>query len=419
MARMIDQIRASKLPSNMMQFAARGALQVPAAENIEILVHLSRHNKVFGELARMTLAGWDEKACLAAASDPQTPREVLDYFISPDNLRPKLLPALLENPSVPESQLAKLSMSAMRDTLDIILKSRRALSFPAVVNALKSNPYLKKEDLGLLQPKAVQPPPGNSLAPVPEVGPSVSANPQVSSGETARAPLPVGETDHAPSTPEDEEALATYMKDHAHDIAAEGEKPFQAIGGVVELLGQDYFPVVETAEIPAPAISVAPSANTAAKPAARPTQKPPEPKRENSLQKINRLDVKGRIQLALKGNKEERSILIRDGTKVVALAVLEAPKLSDGEVEKFASQKNVLEAVLRQIPLKRRFMKNYIVVRNMVANPRTPLDLGLGLMKNLLIQDLKNISNNKEVSETIRKLALKMYKQKLDEANKK
>jgi len=43
----------------------------------------------------------------------------------------------------------------------------------------------------------------------------------------------------------------------------------------------------------------------------------------------------------------------------VALAVLDAPKLSDGEVEKFASQKNVLEAVLRQIPMKRRFMKLY------------------------------------------------------------
>jgi hypothetical protein len=137
------------------------------------------------------------------------------------------------------------------------------------------------------------------------------------------------------------------------------------------------------------------------------------------MQKISRLDVKGRIQLALKGNKEERSILIRDGTKVVALAVLEAPKLSDGEVEKFALQKNVLEAVLRQIPLKRRFMKNYIVVRNLVSNPRTPLDLGLGLMKHLLMTDLKNLSGNKEVSETIRNLALKMYRQKLDATKKK
>ena len=137
------------------------------------------------------------------------------------------------------------------------------------------------------------------------------------------------------------------------------------------------------------------------------------------MQKINRLDVKGRIQLALKGSKEERSILIRDGTKVVAFAVLEAPKLSDGEVEKFALQKNVLEAVLRQIPLKRRFMKNYIVVRNLVANPRTPLDLGMGLMKHLQIQDLKSVSNNKEISETVRKMAMKLYKQKLDQANKK
>ncbi|MGA9975487.1 MAG: hypothetical protein WBP98_11820, partial [Candidatus Sulfotelmatobacter sp.] len=146
----------------------------------------------------------------------------------------------------------------------------------------------------------------------------------------------------------------------------------------------------------------------------------PKPgQRDNTLQKINRLDVKGRIQLAMKGNKEERSILIRDGTKVVALAVLDAPKISDGEVERFALQKNVLEAVLRQIPLKRRFMKNYIVVRNLVSNPRTPLDLGLGLMKHLLMKDLKNISANKEVSETVRNLALKMYKQKLDAANKK
>jgi hypothetical protein len=213
----------------------------------------------------------------------------------------------------------------------------------------------------------------------------------------------------------DDEALSAYLKEHDQDIAAEGDKPFQAIGGIVELLGEDYFPVVDVAEAPTAATPVTPAAP---KPVVAP-KKPQVVVRENALQKINRLDVKGRIQLALKGNKEERSLLIRDGTKVVALAVLEAPKLSDGEVEKFASQKNVLESVLRQIPLKRRFMKNYKVVRNLVANPRTPLDLGLGLMKHLLSADLKNLSGNKEISETVRKLALKMYKQKEEQAAKK
>jgi hypothetical protein len=403
--RMIDQIRASKLPSNMMQFAARGALQVPPAENIEILVYLARHNKVFGDLARMTLAGWDEKASQGAAADPQTSAEVLDYFISPDNLRPKMLPALLENPSVPEGKLVKLALSASRESIDVMLKSTRVHSLQGVLDALRSSPYLKEEEAK-------------------ELGKLLTAADSAASQPNAE---PVTEPPGSPAEPEsassdiyadgaDDETVSAYINDHMHDIQAEGEKPFQAIGGIVELLGPDYFPVLDSAEPPAPAEPAKPAGP---KIAAVPKKPQADPKRENALQKISHLDVKGRIQLALKGNKEERSLLIRDGTKVVALAVLEAPKLSDGEVEKFASQKNVLEAVLRQIPLKRRFMKNYKVVRNLVANPRTPLDLGLGLMKNLLVADLKNLSANKEVSETIRKLAMKMYKQKLDAAAKK
>jgi hypothetical protein len=411
MPSMIDQIRASKLPSNMMQFAARGALQVPAAENIEILVYLARHNKVFGETARMTLAGWDEKSSLAAASDPKTPREVLAYFISPDNLRPVLLPALLENPSVAEAEIVKLARSAMRETVEAMLKSPRVQSLRAAVDALKASPYIRKEEVELLR-KA-------TAGPEIVVATSSAENPPDPSEPLAPHSAGDGVETEAVAASDgdgaDEETVSGYLKEHADDIAAEGEKPFQPMGGIVELLGADYFPVTQTAEAP---VAEAPVAAKAAVAVPKPAI-PVPPKRENALQKISHLDVKGRIQLALKGNKEERSLLIRDGTKVVALAVLEAPKLSDGEVEKFASQKNVLEAVLRQIPLKRRFMKNYIVVRNLVANPRTPLDLGLGLMKYILPTDLKNISGNKDVSETIRKLALKMYKQKLDAAAKK
>ena len=187
------------------------------------------------------------------------------------------------------------------------------------------------------------------------------------------------------------------------------------MGGIVELLGEDYFPITQSAEEPAAVESEDAPATDPVKPQAATAPA----KRENALQKISRLNVQGRIQLALKGNKEERSLLIRDGTKIVAFAVLEAPKLSDGEVEKFASQKNVLEAVLRQIPLKRKFMKNYKIVRNLVANPRTPLDLGLSLMKNILPPDLKAIGSNKDVSETIRNLAMKMYKQKMEASAKK
>jgi hypothetical protein len=425
MPRTIDLIRASKLPSNMMQFAAKGALSVPPEEAIEILVYLAKHNKVFGDLARMTLAGWDEKASLAAASDPKAPREVLDYLVAPDNLRPKLLPALLENPSVPDAQLAKVAISATPEAIAVMLQSARVRASAEVLKSLRSNPYLKGEQssavVNLLNASGAPAPSSAEAKAVSSSGPVVdkAIAPQ-SAGFIGEAASDAAEDGNVP-----DEAVTTYLAENAADIATAGDKPFQPVGGIVELLGTDLDgpedkateTVVSTEKVAGESAGAAAAAAARAKPAAGVVVPPAH--RDNAVQKINRLDIKGRIQLALKGNKEERSLLIRDGTKVVALAVLEAPKLSDGEVEKFALQKNVLEAVLRQIPLKRRFMKNYIVVRNLVANPRTPLDLGLGLMKHLQTQDLKNISANKEVSETVRKLASKMYKQKLDSANKK
>ena len=125
-------------------------------------------------------------------------------------------------------------------------------------------------------------------------------------------------------------------------------------------------------------VGAAGGAAAAAKKAPSKKTGPTGEERGSALQKIAKLDIKGRIQLAMKGTKEDRSILIRDSTKLVALAVLESPKFTDGEVEKFAGQKNVLEAVLRGIPMKRRFAKNYAIVRALVFNPRTPL-VGTGL----------------------------------------
>lgn len=428
MARMIDQIRASKLPSNMMQFAARGALSVTPEESLEILVYLAKHNKVFGDLAKITLAGWDEKTSLAAAGDPKTPREVLDYLVSPDNLRPKLLPALLENLSVPESELAKFARSASAEGIATLLKSARVRGAKGVLESLRGNPYLKGEDsktVAQLLSGGVSAPAASASPASATVAATLAATP-TAAGESAAPPTApatsLSETSEASDAEVDDAAVSAYLAEHAAEIVAEQDKPFQPVGGIVELLGASYFPVsavqnIVGAEVEPVAAPEEPEDFPAATGAA-PAELPPA-LRMNSMQKINSLDVKGRIQLALKGNKEERSILIRDGTKVVALAVLEAPKISDGEVEKFALQKNVLEAVLRQIPMKRRFMKNYIVVRNLVANPRTPLDLGLGLMKHIQIKDLKNISGNKEVSETVRSLAMKMYKAKMDAAAKK
>jgi hypothetical protein len=217
--------------------------------------------------------------------------------------------------------------------------------------------------------------------------------------------------------PEAEEALVAFFTEHASELAAEGEKPFHPIGGIHEEMPHEDAKAA-AASAAAPSAPAAPAAPVSKPVLPKKLVNPNDEKRGSVLQKITALDIKGRIQLAMKGTKEERSILVRDGTKLVALAVLDSPKISDGEVEKIASQKNVLEAVLRAIPLRRRFMKNYAVVRNLIFNPRTPIDISLGLMKNLLVADLRNLTGNKEVSDTVRKLALRMFKQKTESANK-
>jgi hypothetical protein len=396
--RTIDLIRASAAPATVFRMAARGALAVPPVEALEILVYLAQHNKQFGEQAAMTLAGWDEAASIKVVGDPATPKEVLDYFIHPQNLRPALLPTLIENLSVSEEALEKVARAVTGASLDMLLGSTRVASSPKICAAIKANLNLNQtQSLKLRElmgePARTTAQPAETQAPSPVEKLSVGAgasSPQMSSSE-------------------EDADVAKFLVEHAAEVAQEGDKPFQPLGAIHEEFDSEAS--TAAAHVAAP---VAESSAAAPKKAAVP---PAE--RGSTLQKIAALGIHGRIQLAMKGTKEERSLLIRDGTKIVALAVLESPKISDGEVEKIASQKNVLEAVLRQIPMKRRFAKNYVVIRNLVGNPRTPLDVALGLMKNLMINDLKALSGNKEVPETIRKLALRQFKQKSDDANKK
>ena len=425
MSRMIDLIRVSAVPSTVMHSAAKGALSVPAAEMVEILVHLATKNHIFGQQARFTLASWDEAASQAVAANPKTSKEVLDYMASPHNLRPVLLPMLLENPSVGDAAVMELAGSPSRDILTVMLKSPRVQRSRKIMAILNQNPTLAIMQTESVSGKAVasepsEVPAGDELEPptgiveIRDEGEADRSATSVAENVEAPAKVPTGAEVIAETDDVLDESLTAYLHEHAAEIEAEGDKPFQAIGGVFDELDLDE-PVFEPEPESQPAAPAQATAAPAKKRApAKKTYLSVEEERGSVLQKIAKLDIKGRIQLAMKGNKEERSILVRDGTKLVALAVLESPKISDGEVERFASQKNVLEAVLRGIPMKRRFAKHYPVVRNLVSNPRTPLDLSLGLMKHLLTQDLKNLSANKEVSDTVRKLALKMFKQKID-----
>lgn len=348
---MIELIRNSAVPANVMRSAARGALSLPPEEIVEILVYLSGHH-LFAEQAKLSLAGFDKEVMKKIAADPATAPDVVNYLADPENLRPDLVAAVIANPSLAESKLLELAMSHSHEALAAMAASPRVQKSPTVLRVLADNAELGAELRGRVQALL------DSLQP------------------------------HGTAHSEDDvlgidEDVARYVSEHAAEIRAEEAKGFE----LTDLTDDEKHEIQQQ-------------------------KSEEERKRMSPLQKIAGLTVGDRVQLAMKGNREERYILIRDGCKVVSSAVLECPKLTDQEVETFAAMKNVQETVLRGIAGKRKFMKLYPVIRALASNPRCPLDVSLPMMKSLLVQDLRSLSMNKNVSDTLRKLAFKMFKEK-------
>ncbi len=127
-------------------------------------------------------------------------------------------------------------------------------------------------------------------------------------------------------------------------------------------------------------------------------------------QKLLRMSVAQKIDRALKGTKEERSLLIRDSNKVVAMAVIQSPKITEQEVAAIAGMRNVHKDVLRHIGTNRQFIKKYKIILALVKNPKTPPDIALTLLNRLAERDLKGLVRDRGISEFVRQAASRLLK---------
>jgi hypothetical protein len=139
---------------------------------------------------------------------------------------------------------------------------------------------------------------------------------------------------------------------------------------------------------------------------------PDNERRKTLLQQISTMTVSQRVKFAMKGGSEARRTLIRDNNKVVQRAVLQSPRLTEQEVEAFASMANLTDEILRLIGKNRNFRKNYNVVRNLLNNGKAPLDITLNLLPMLNPSDLKKLGMNKNIPETLRATAVKLMRQR-------
>jgi hypothetical protein len=120
------------------------------------------------------------------------------------------------------------------------------------------------------------------------------------------------------------------------------------------------------------------------------------------------MNVKDRVKLGMKGDREARSILIRDANKVVSTAVINNPRITDHEVENIAAMRTISEEVLRLIGNNRSWTRSYAIIHNLARNPKSPLPTVFGILQRIRTKDLQGLGTNRNISEAVRRQAYRL-----------
>jgi hypothetical protein len=354
---LVEQFRRGAVPRDLRLIAAQGLLPLKPDDLLELWTDL------LGDLdtevcsaAQASLVGYPAAELAPVLKSRETPAAVLSWAAARRPER-ELRELALQNTTLPDETIEALAPTLSEALAElVVINQTRLLRRTSLLVALESNPSLNndqrrrlrelRETFHVGEPSAAAP----AAAPAPPVA---AAAPRAPEPAVALAP-----------EPEPEPELDAWL--HLSEDEA-----------VARILTPEERQQTE---------------------------------KVSAVQRIYRLNAAEKVIAALKSTREERAILIRDPNRIVAAAVLGSPKLTDAEVESFASMKNVSDQVLRGIGNHREWTKRYSVISNLVRNPRTPVGIALTLASRLNPKDLRGLSIDRNVSEAVRKHAQKFVK---------
>lgn len=229
----------------------------------------------------------------------------------------------------------------------------------------------------------------------------------------------------APRAHEQLALLMLLVSDHDPEVSSAAEATLAAIprASLQAFLARsdagaelrDFFakrgiePEGAPAELDIPLLDLAPEPEPLPEPPADAAadQQTEDERRDSVTQRLGAMTVAQKMNVAMKGSREERGILIRDPNKLVSTSVLSSPKLTESEVESIAKMTNVSEEILRIVGNTRAWVKNYNVALALVRNPKSPVALSMNLLNRMNDKDLRQLSTNRNVAEILRVTARK------------
>ncbi|MBX7185698.1 MAG: hypothetical protein K1Y01_11190 [Vicinamibacteria bacterium] len=368
---LVEQIRRGGVPLDVRMMAAEGALPLKPEDLVDLLELMHRDplpevanlaTKTFSELSVDTLLP------LVKARDASVAVLAWTLEVRTD---PKLLEACLQNTSTSDEAIAHEAPRLPEALAElVVINQTRLLRHPALLERIESNPMLSRDQRRRLAELRETFSIGKTKEPEAEAAPAPPPAP--APAPPPPPPPPVEVPASAPAAPE-----AAALDENQIEI-----KPEEAAAA---LLTDD--------------------------------EKKDE-KAMSNLQRLFTLRTGQKIKAALTEDAQTRSFLIRDPNRLVSLAVLGSPKITEAEIEGIAGMKNVSDEVLRRIGTNRDWTKKYTVINSLVKNPRTPLPIAMGFVSRLQPRDIKALTVDRNVPEAIRKAAQRFVKAQVQKGTK-
>jgi hypothetical protein len=120
-----------------------------------------------------------------------------------------------------------------------------------------------------------------------------------------------------------------------------------------------------------------------------------------------------KVRLALKANRTERQILLRDTSPQVMMALLNNPHLESDDVLQIVKSPYAPGSILKRVASDRRWSSSLDVRLAVVRNPQTPSVLAKNLLPALPTSALQGLARGADAREDLKKAALKLYLQRM------
>ena len=370
--------------------AARGMLPLQQNELLEILVALADSNDAeIAAAAKETLKSETPEDLLFAATAEETAPSVLAFLATQTDAAVNLHEAAILNPKTPDEALAKLAASTQHGSLLelMAMNQQRMVRAPQLIEAILANPARTGE--AERRARETRREFFEKERGARQIADELRARGQTAAAEffeTAELTSAGGEL-----TLDDAWLIAQHIEVSDDDIddswlPAEryadliAETPEESSANVQRVL--EHERLESGGEVSAERVSL--------------------------IRRIMFMNTKDRMKLAMKGDREARSILIRDSNKVVCSAVVNNPRISEQEIENIAAMRTVADEVLRLISMNRSWARSYPIIHNLARNPRTPIPTVMNVLPRIRTKDLQNLSQNRNVSETVRRQAYRL-----------